>query len=163
MFGAGLSAGLVRGGGDNGYDENKQYKGILGMTQKLMKQAKLNKAKQSVNYGRTPGSSGRTYDEEVKMQETIKRKRAEKLQMLLNQGDLSTSFIGSASMIPPGPSSLVSPFSKKAKNTANSIYGDTSQRQQSLAKPPLFFKDQTGDGKITRADVIKARTEGYKK
>ena len=24
MFGAGLSAGLVKGGGDNGYDENKQ-------------------------------------------------------------------------------------------------------------------------------------------
>ena len=73
MFGAGLSAGLVRGGGDNGYDENKQYKGILGMTQKLMNQAKL-----SVNYGRTAGSSGRTYDEEVKMQETIKRERAER-------------------------------------------------------------------------------------
>ena len=28
---------------------------------------------------------------------------------------------------------------------------------------PLMFKDQTGDGKITRADVIKARIEGYKK
>jgi len=28
---------------------------------------------------------------------------------------------------------------------------------------PLVFKDQTGDGKITRADVIKARVEGYKK
>ena len=27
---------------------------------------------------------------------------------------------------------------------------------------PLTFKDQTGDGKITRADVIKARIEGYK-
>lgn len=27
---------------------------------------------------------------------------------------------------------------------------------------PLMFKDQTGDGKITRADVIKARIEGYK-
>jgi hypothetical protein len=27
---------------------------------------------------------------------------------------------------------------------------------------PLFMKDQTGDGKITQADVIKARTEGYK-
>ena len=25
------------------------------------------------------------------------------------------------------------------------------------------FEDQTGDGKITQADVIKARTEGYKK
>jgi len=28
---------------------------------------------------------------------------------------------------------------------------------------PLMFKDQTGDGEITRADVIKARVEGYKK
>jgi hypothetical protein len=27
----------------------------------------------------------------------------------------------------------------------------------------LMFKDQTGDGKITQADVIKARIEGYKK
>ena len=142
MFGAGLSAGLVKGGGDNGYDENKQYKGILGMTQKLMKQAKP-----SVNYGRTAGSSGRTYDEEVKMQETIKRENAENLQMLSNQGDLSTSSIGSASMIPPGLSSLVSPFSKKAEYTANSIYGDTSQRQQSLAKPPLFKLDAMYNGK----------------
>ena len=27
---------------------------------------------------------------------------------------------------------------------------------------PVFMKDQTGDGKITQADVIKARIEGYK-
>jgi len=65
--------------------------------------------------------------------------------------------------MPPPPSSLVNPFSGKAQDRINSIYGNTSQRQQSLANPPLFFKDQTGDGKITRADVIKARTEGYKK
>ena len=30
------------------------------------------------------------------------------------------------------------------------------------AQAPVFFTDQTGDGKITQADVIKARTEGYK-
>ena len=65
--------------------------------------------------------------------------------------------------MPPPPSSLVNPFSGKAQDRINSIYGNTSQRQQSLANPPLFFEDQTGDGKITRADVIKARTEGYKK
>ena len=29
-------------------------------------------------------------------------------------------------------------------------------------RTPMFMKDQTGDGKITRADVIKARVEGYK-
>ena len=65
--------------------------------------------------------------------------------------------------MPPPPSSLVNPFNGKAQDRINSIYGNTSQRQQSLANPPLFFEDQTGDGKITRADVIKARTEGYKK
>tara|TARA_R110002072_G_C7716622_1_gene514511 strand:+ start:355 stop:717 length:363 start_codon:yes stop_codon:yes gene_type:complete len=120
MFGAGLSAGLVRSGGDNGYDENKQYKGILGMTQKLMKQAKLNKAKQSVNYGRTPGESGAT-------------------------------------------------FSQDSCDAGNNMFGNQQQRDMSMPRRggsienPLFFKDQTGDGKITRADVIKARTEGYKK
>jgi len=28
-------------------------------------------------------------------------------------------------------------------------------------RAPLYFKDQNGDGEITRADVIKARIEGY--
>ena len=37
-----------------------------------------------------------------------------------------------------------------------------TMRQRSN-RGPLTFKDQTGDGKITRADVIKARIEGYKK
>ena len=41
-------------------------------------------------------------------------------------------------MTPPMPSSLVNPFSGKAQDRINSIYGDTSQRQQSLANPPLF-------------------------
>jgi len=49
------------------------------------------------------------------------------------------------------------------------MFGGVEQRQMSLQnqsgiiQAPLYFKDQTGDGKITRADVIKARTEGYKK
>ena len=65
-------------------------------------------------------------------------------------------------LMPPAPSSLVGTFNNKAQEKGKAIYGDPMQRQQSLANPPLFFKDQTGDGKITRADVIKARTEGYK-
>ena len=42
------------------------------------------------------------------------------------------------------------------------MYGTPLERQMSMPKSPLGFKDQTGDGKITQADVIKARTEGYK-
>ena len=34
---------------------------------------------------------------------------------------------------------------------------------QAGVSAPFQFTDQTGDGKITQADVIKARTEGYKK
>ena len=37
------------------------------------------------------------------------------------------------------------------------------QNQSGVIQSPMYFKDQTGDGKITRADVIKARVEGYKK
>lgn len=35
-------------------------------------------------------------------------------------------------------------------------------KRQRTNMGPLMFKDQTGDRKITRADVIKARIEGYK-
>ena len=54
-------------------------------------------------------------------------------------------------------------------NAGNQIFGGVDQRQRSLQnqsgviQSPMYFKDQTGDGKITRADVIKARVEGYKK
>jgi len=60
-------------------------------------------------------------------------------------------------------------FNDNTVNAGNQIFGDVEQRQMSLQnqsgviQAPLYFKDQTGDGKITRADVIKARTEGYKK
>lgn len=65
-------------------------------------------------------------------------------------------------LMPPAPSSLVSTFNSKAQEKGKAIYGDTMQRQQSLANPPVFMKDQTGDGKITYGDVVKARIEGYK-
>jgi hypothetical protein len=60
-------------------------------------------------------------------------------------------------------------FNDSTFNAGNAMFGDVEQRQRSLqnqagiVQAPLYFKDQTGDGKITQADVIKARTEGYKK
>ncbi len=60
-------------------------------------------------------------------------------------------------------------FNSSASNAGNIMFGDVEQRQRSLQnqagiiQSALFFKDQTGDGKITQADVIKARTEGYQK
>ena len=53
-------------------------------------------------------------------------------------------------------------FNQTTQDVASQVYGSLDQRQMSMPQPPMFFKDQTGDGKITQADVIKARTEGYK-
>jgi hypothetical protein len=69
-------------------------------------------------------------------------------------------------MVPPVASNTLGNakpvFNEGAMQAAQGIYGDVEQRQTSMGnRAPLFFKDQTGDGKITRADVIKARTEGY--
>jgi hypothetical protein len=67
---------------------------------------------------------------------------------------------------PPMPSNEMGTakpmFNQTAQNVGNQVYGTPFQRQMSMPQPPMFFKDQTGDGKITQADVIKARTEGYK-
>lgn len=53
-------------------------------------------------------------------------------------------------------------FNQTTQDVANQVYGSLDQRQMSMgAQAPLFFTDQTGDGEITQADVIKARTEGY--
>ena len=53
-------------------------------------------------------------------------------------------------------------FNQTTQDVANQVYGGLDQRQMSMPQPPMFFTDQTGEGKITQADVIKARTEGYK-
>ncbi len=53
-------------------------------------------------------------------------------------------------------------FNPQAQASAEAIYGTPEQRQMTMPQPPLFFKNQTGDGKITQADVVKARIEGYK-
>jgi len=70
-------------------------------------------------------------------------------------------------MVPPAPSNTLGTakpvFNNTAQTAAQGLYGDVEQRQMSVGnRAPLFMKDQTGDGKITRADVIKARIEGYK-
>ena len=68
--------------------------------------------------------------------------------------------------IPPVPSNTMGVakpvFSPQAQSVAQGVYG-TQPMLQNAAGAPFTFKDQTGDGKITQADVIKARTEGYKK
>jgi hypothetical protein len=59
-------------------------------------------------------------------------------------------------------------FNQAVNNAGQQMFGSVEQRQKSIQnqagviQTPMYFKDQTGDGKITKADVIKARTEGYK-
>ena len=66
----------------------------------------------------------------------------------------------------PGESG--STFSKSSCDAGNQMFGDQQQRDMSMPvrnssiENPLFMKDQTGDGKITYGDVVKARIEGYK-
>ena len=64
--------------------------------------------------------------------------------------------------VPPAGSSLVNPFSPQVQANAQGIFGNQQMKQNAVGAPAMF-KDQTGDGKITQADVIKARVEGYKK
>jgi hypothetical protein len=64
--------------------------------------------------------------------------------------------------VPPSGSSLINPFSPQAQANAQGVFGTTPMMQNAVGAPAMF-KDQTGDGKITQADVIKARIEGYKK
>ena len=66
---------------------------------------------------------------------------------------------GTASVGAQQPPSV---FDSKSILAGQGIYGDMVQRQQSVGAP-FQFTDQTGDGEVTQADVIKARTEGYKK
>lgn len=68
-------------------------------------------------------------------------------------------------MVPPRVSPVVGGFTNETQSNIQNMTGSPEMRQYAAggANAPLFFKDQTGDGKITRADVIKARVEGYKK
>ena len=137
MFGARFTAGLAKGDGDNSFDENKQYSGMLGMAQEAANQAKLNKAKQSVNYGRKPGESGRTFEQEKMMQESIKKEQAKYNKMVSNQGDLSSSQIGFGSS-----------FSPSALFMSEKIYGSNEERQRSMPeRTPLSKLDSMYNGK----------------
>lgn len=103
---------------------NIGYNGIA----RMVKQAKLDKAKQSVNYGRTPGSSGsvdtRDYSSPYVPQQNSHQNFSLNSEGILSlPGSSPTTPTGSASMIPPDPSSLVSPFSKKAKAAMAMTYG----------------------------------------
>jgi hypothetical protein len=68
-------------------------------------------------------------------------------------------------MVPPQLTPTGGSFAPQVQQDIQNIAGTPEMRQYGAAgmNAPLFFKDQNGDGKITRADVIKARTEGYKK
>jgi hypothetical protein len=66
--------------------------------------------------------------------------------------------------IPPAPSNTLGQakpiFNPQAQQAAQGLYGGIDQRQYGA---PLMFSDQNGDGKVTQADVIQARKQGYKK
>jgi len=68
--------------------------------------------------------------------------------------------------VPTAPSNTLGQaqpvFNPQAQQNAQGIFG-TQKTMQNSVGAPLMFEDQTGDGKITQADVITARTEGYKK
>lgn len=72
-------------------------------------------------------------------------------------------------MTPSNEMGDVKPLFKPSEYAnAQNVFGTRDQRAMSMPQrglgvdQPLLMKDQTGDGKITRADVIKARIEGYK-
>ena len=68
--------------------------------------------------------------------------------------------------VPPAPSNTLGQaqpvFNQQTQQNAQGMFG-TQQTMQDSVGAPLMFEDQTGDGKITQADNIKARKEGYKK
>jgi len=81
----------------------------------------------------------------------------------INSSSVANPFEGKTFQITPSNEmgNAAPMFKSGASNAAAKMYGTPLERQISMPKSPLGFKDQTGDGKITQADVIKARTEGY--
>lgn len=81
----------------------------------------------------------------------------------INSSSVANPFEGQTFAITPSNEmgNAAPMFKSGASNAAAKMYGTPLERQISMPKSPLGFKDQTGDGKITQADVIKARTEGY--
>jgi len=81
----------------------------------------------------------------------------------MNSSSVANPFEGKTFQITPSNEmgGAAPMFKPGVSNAAAKMYGTPLERQMSMPKSPLGFKDQTGDGKITQADVIKARTEGY--
>ena len=113
-----------------------QYKGILGITQKFL-------AKQEQEQYRANASVG----------DPFFKPGAERIKP--EQRTDSASY-GNKSV-----------FSPSQNSNGEFVFGSQEQRTRSMpvrgnVEGPLAMKDQNGDGEITRADVIKARVEGYK-
>ena len=81
----------------------------------------------------------------------------------MNSSSVANPFEGKTFQITPSNEmgGAAPMFKPGVSNAAAKMYGTPLERQMSMPKSPLGFKNQTGDGKITQADVIKARTEGY--
>ena len=81
----------------------------------------------------------------------------------MNSSSVANPFEGKTFQITPSNEmgGAAPMFKPGVSNAAAKMYGTPLERQMSMPKSPLGFKYQTGDGKITQADVIKARTEGY--
>jgi len=114
-----------------------QYKGILGITQKLL-------AKREQEEYRANASVGDPF-----FKPGVERVKPPQRTDSASYGNKSI-------------------FSPNENTCGNHVFGDQEQRRRSMpvrgnVEGPLAMKDQNGDGKITRADVIKARVEGYKK
>jgi hypothetical protein len=84
-------------------------------------------------------------------------------------GDMQDPFAGKTFSIVESPANMkgnAKPvFNESTSDAAAMMYGSPAERQMSMPKAgtsAMSMKDQTGDGKITQADVIKARIEGYK-
>ena len=118
------------------FGEGTQYKGILGVTQKML-------AKQEQEQYRANASVG----------DPFFKPGAERIKP--EQRTDSAAYKNK------------SVFSPHQNSYGDYVFGTQDQRTRSMpvrgnVEGPLAMKDQNGDGEITRADVIKARVEGYK-
>ena len=118
------------------FGAGNQYKGILGATQKMLAKQEQEQYRANANVG-----------------DPFFKPGAERIKP--EQRTDSASY-GNKSVFSPSQNTN-SPFE----------FGSQEQRQRSMpvrgnVEGPLAMKDQNGDGEITRADVIKARIEGYK-
>ncbi len=103
-------------------------------------------------------AAGSAQPAEVAPSETQAQAAASQM-MDANQTGNAVSGVGGIGIPVPPPATSQAP----ASEVLGSLMASPFTMRQRANMGPLTFKDQTGDGKITRADVIKARIEGYKK